>query len=167
VGALFIRRGIRATFTPFSTAGARNRIRSGTLNVPGIVGFGVAAALASSERDGEGRRLAELSALASVPAAYAPTCVSVNGGEPPSCPARWNVAFQGIDAEALLARLAGYRALTGSACAFASRTVARSSCMGQDEDKASQCGSFSAWDGFTSATIILYVVGRIARDGQR
>jgi len=125
------------------------------------VGFGVAAALASSERDGEGRRLAELQHLLLSLLRTLPTCVSVNGGDAAKLPGTLNVAFQGIDAEALLARLPDIALSTGSACASA---VPGPSpvllAMGQDEDKASSAVRFSL-GRFTSADDILYVVGRI------
>jgi cysteine desulfurase len=162
VGALFIRRGIRGDFSPLLYGGGQEQgLRSGTLNVPGIVGFGVAAALASSERDGEGRRLAELQHLLLSLLRTLPTCVSVNGGDAAKLPGTLNVAFQGIDAEALLARLPDIALSTGSACASA---VPGPSpvllAMGQDEDKASSAVRFSL-GRFTSADDILYVVGRI------
>jgi cysteine desulfurase len=62
VGALYVRRrGRRAKVAPLHYGGGQERnLRPGTVNVPGIVGFGVAAELARRERRRETARLARL-----------------------------------------------------------------------------------------------------------
>jgi cysteine desulfurase len=62
IGALYIRRkNPRVTLTPQITGGGQERnIRSGTLNVPGIVGFGKAASLCMEQMDEESKRLTAL-----------------------------------------------------------------------------------------------------------
>jgi cysteine desulfurase len=62
IGALYIRRkNPRVTLTPQITGGGQERnIRSGTLNVPGIVGFGKAATLCMEQMDEESKRLTAL-----------------------------------------------------------------------------------------------------------
>jgi cysteine desulfurase len=62
VGALYVRRkNPRVMLTPQITGGGQERnIRSGTLNVPGIVGFGKAASLCMRQMDEESKRLAAL-----------------------------------------------------------------------------------------------------------
>jgi cysteine desulfurase len=125
------------------------------------VGFGAAAALALAELDGEGRRLAKLRDLLLSLLRTLPVRVSVNGGAAAKLPGTANVAFEGIDAEALLARLPDIALSTGSACASA---VPGPSpvllAMGQDEDRASSAVRFSL-GRFTTADDISYAVGRI------
>jgi cysteine desulfurase len=62
IGALYIRRkNPRVTLTPQITGGGQERnIRSGTMNVPGIVGFGKAASLCMEQMDEESKRLTAL-----------------------------------------------------------------------------------------------------------
>src|SRR5512132_4306604 len=58
VGALYVRRKPRVRLTPLLDGGGHERgMRSGTLNVPGIVGFGKAAELAMREMPEESKRL--------------------------------------------------------------------------------------------------------------
>src|SRR5690606_12340048 len=62
VGALYVaRRGRRAEIVAQMDGGGHERgLRSGTLNVPGIVGLGLACALSGKEMEAEGQRLAAL-----------------------------------------------------------------------------------------------------------
>ncbi len=93
--------------------------RSGTLNVPGIVGMGAAAVLAQAEMKAVGERLRgwrdRLEAvLASVPA------VRINGAAAPRLPHISNLTLRFTEAEALLSTFQRRLALsTGSACASA------------------------------------------------
>ena len=162
VGALFIRRDIRGDFSPLLYGGGQEQgLRSGTLNVPGIVGFGAAAALALAELDAEGRRVAELRDLLLSLLRTLPVRVSINGGEAAKLPGTANVTFQGIDAETLLARLPDIALSTGSACASAAPGPSPVLlAMGQDEDRASGAVRFSL-GRFTTADDISYAVGRI------
>jgi len=58
IGALIVRSRLRRRLSPFSYGGGHERgLRSGTLNVPGIVGFGVAAALTATQHNERRRRL--------------------------------------------------------------------------------------------------------------
>src|SRR5512133_3648253 len=61
VGALYVRRKPRVRLTAQMDGGGHERgFRSGTLNVPGVVGFGKAAAIARLEGDAESRRVLAL-----------------------------------------------------------------------------------------------------------
>jgi len=118
VGALFARHG--TGLAPVITGGGQERTRrSGTENVAGIVGFGVAALLAESEREREMARQAALSAdLAERIKAGIPDAIPT--GAPPGqrlanfC----TFAFPGAEGELLLLRLdrTGICASAGSAC---------------------------------------------------
>ena len=117
VGALFIRRG--ATVTPQVTGGGQERgRRSGTENVAGIAGFGVAATLVEGHREAEMTRLAPLSdrlrerVLGSVPDAV------VTAAGAPRLPSFATFAFPGVETEVLVAGLdgEGVEVSGGSAC---------------------------------------------------
>jgi cysteine desulfurase len=127
--ALWLRRGAR--FAPLLLGGSQeSRVRAGTENVPAIVGFGRAAALAAEELEDRSRRLARLrdrfeaAVLREIPG------VVVHGVASPRLPNTSSVRFAGIDAHALLIRLdlRGYAVSTGAACASGvvepSRTLA-------------------------------------------
>lgn len=117
VGALFIRKGVR--LTPQATGGAHERnMRAGTENVPGIVGFGVAADLALKELSHEPKRLTGLrdrlidGILRSIPD------TTLNGSSEHRLPHNVNVGIKFIEGEAMLLNLdmLGIAASSGSAC---------------------------------------------------
>jgi cysteine desulfurase len=118
VGALYVRHGVR--LDPMITGGGQERTRrSGTENVPGIVGLGVAAELADAERTAEMARQGDLSArLGQLVQAGVPDAVAT--GAPPGqrLPNFATFAFPGAEGELLLLRLdrAGLCASAGSAC---------------------------------------------------
>jgi hypothetical protein len=116
-GALYIRRGTR--IAKFMHGGEQeNRRRSGTLNVPGIVGLGKAAELARQELDAERARLSALrdrlvdGIMAAIPD------VRLSGPRDRRLPHNVHVTFAGIEGEGIILRLdhAGICAATGSAC---------------------------------------------------
>ena len=116
VGALYVRRGTPLVALVRGGAQERNR-RAGTENVPGVVGFGVAADIARRRRVEDAARLAALrdrfeERLLGIEGARR------NGGNP-RVPNTTNVSFEGVDAEALLIALdlEGIAVSTGAACA--------------------------------------------------
>jgi len=124
IGALYVRRGRRPPLRlqPQMEGGGQERgLRSGTPNVPGIVGFGEAArraaeALAAGEAD-RIRRLRDRF-LASLRAQI--DGVLVNGALERRLPGNLNVSIDGISAETLLLSLGDDIALSsGAACAEA------------------------------------------------
>lgn len=121
VGALFVRNGIK--LAPYMIGGGQeNKIRSGTENIPGIVGFAKAVELATSERESEVPRLTELRdyfikrILREIPK------VVLNGHTTKRLPNNINVSILDIEGEAILLYLDEYgiAASTGSACDSAS-----------------------------------------------
>lgn len=117
VGALYVRDGVRIRATQFGGRHERER-RAGTENVPGIAALGAAARWMLTHRDDESRRLAALrdrleqGALARIPLAR------VNSGGAPRVPNTVNIAFDGLEGEALVIALdlAGFAVSTGAAC---------------------------------------------------
>jgi cysteine desulfurase len=117
VGALYrSRRRPRVRLDPEITGGGQeDGLRSGTLNVPGIVGFGKAAEVAGDGREAEAARLAALrdrlesALLDRIPDAF------VNGSTDHRLPNTTNLTFPGTRGK-LLAKLRGVAASVGSAC---------------------------------------------------
>jgi cysteine desulfurase len=122
VGALYVRkRGRRVSVTPLIDGGGHERgMRSGTLNVPGIVGFGRAAEVAGGLLAGESARLTKLrNRLLAGLRSKVPDLV-INGSMDARLPGNLNVSFPGVDGEALLVSLSEDLAVSsGAACAAA------------------------------------------------
>lgn len=119
VGALYVRRG--TAWKPYLTGGGQeNYHRAGTENVPGIIGFGKAAELASAaaQKYTECAALRELF-LAQLRDAGIETVV--NGASAPRLPHVLNMRVPGCTAESLFLLLepAGLLCSTGSACTSA------------------------------------------------
>jgi cysteine desulfurase len=117
VGALWIRRGVR--LNPALTGGKQERgRRSGTENVAGIVGMGVAAREALAKMTAEQTRLAALrDALESLILSRVPGTTR-NGVAEPRVANTTNISFDRVEAESLLIALdlEGIAVSTGSAC---------------------------------------------------
>ncbi len=120
VGCLYVRRRPRVRLTPQLHGGGHERgLRSGTLPVPLVVGFGEAVRIAVAEQQAEAKRVAELRdrlwrrIQAEIPGAH-------RNGHPTECLAgNLHVSFDGVDADGLLAELTELAVSTGSACSSA------------------------------------------------
>lgn len=118
VGALYVRNGPNAhPIEPLQWGGGQERgLRSGTTNVPGIVGFGEACRICTAELEQESVRIADLrdrfeeALLASIPG------LRINAREAQRLPNTSSLTFPGIDADALLLNLPEVMMGTGSAC---------------------------------------------------
>lgn len=122
VGALYVRRrNPRVTIAPMFDGGGHERgMRSGTLNVPGIVGFGAAATVARARLPEEGARLLQLRERLLRGLQAAVHDVIVNGSLETRLPGNLNVSFPGVDGEALLVSLSEDVAISsGAACTAA------------------------------------------------
>jgi cysteine desulfurase len=122
VGALYVRRRPRrVAVTPLFDGGGHERgMRSGTLNVPGIVAFGAAAAVASRLRAEEATRLKKLRDRLLERLQTAVPDLVVNGSLEARLPGNLNVSFPGVDGEALLVSLCDDVAVSsGAACTAA------------------------------------------------
>ena len=117
VGALYIRKGTR--IAPFMHGGGQERgRRSSTENVPGIVGFGKAAAIALSRLDSESQQLIGLRDRLIEGIKGRINRVKLNGHPTQRLPNNVNFTIQFIEGEAMLLNLdlQGIAASTGSAC---------------------------------------------------
>jgi cysteine desulfurase len=100
--------------------GHERGFRSGTLNVPGIVGFGVAAAIASEEMGDEGTRVAVLRNALQLGIVSQVEDVTINGHPTHRLPNNLNVTIAGVDAARLMMDMKDIALSTGSACSSAS-----------------------------------------------
>ena len=122
VGALYVRRrGRTVTIAAQIEGGGQERgRRSGTLNVPGIVGLGRAAEIARAEMAGESKRIADLRDRLLNGLQSRIDGMTVNGAPPEGIAARLpgnlNVSFAGVDGEALLVSLDDVAVSSGAAC---------------------------------------------------
>lgn len=118
VGALYIRRKIRLV-SQMDGGGHEADMRSGTLNVPAIVGFGEAGAICAREMAEENPRLAGLRDGLWRQLQADLEAVSVNGSMEHRLAGNLNVSFAGVNAETLLMNLPEVALSTGSACSSA------------------------------------------------
>lgn len=121
VGALFVRaRDPRVRVEPEISGGGHERgMRSGTLNVPGIVGLGSACDIARESRDAEATRIACLRDRLQTAIVEGLDGVRVHGGTERRHPGNLNVGFDGVDGESLLLGLPEIAVSSGSACTSA------------------------------------------------
>ena len=118
VGLLWVERSVR--LTPLIAGGGQERnLRSGTENVPGVVGFALALELAEAQRKSEGGRLARLRDGLQARLTDALPEAVVSGDVHHRLPGHLHISFPGIDGERLVFALEnrGVLAATGSACA--------------------------------------------------
>jgi cysteine desulfurase len=121
VGALYVRRKPRVRLVPIIDGGGHERgHRSGTLNVPGIVGFGKACELALAERDAEAARVLALRERLRKGILAGVELVTVNGSLEHRLPGNLNVSFSWVEGEALMMAMKDVAVSSGSACTSAS-----------------------------------------------
>lgn len=122
VGALYVRRqNPRVHLEAQVTGGGHERgMRSGTLNVPGIVGLGTACEILGREFEAEGRRLAGLRDHLEQRLTSELEGVRRNGHPSERLPGCSNLSFARVESESLLLALEGIAVSSGSACASAS-----------------------------------------------
>ena len=120
-GALYVRK--RTVLAPAIRGGGQERgLRSGTLNVPGIVGLGRACAVARAEWPEESRRLAALRDRLLAGLSSRLDGVVVNGSLEHRLPHNLHVNFEGVDGDSLLIGISDIAVSSGSACSSASAT---------------------------------------------
>jgi cysteine desulfurase len=121
IGALYVRRKPRVRITAQIDGGGHERgMRSGTLNVPAIVGFGKAAEICRTEMASEAERLTKLRErlLAGIQSQVSDTFV--NGSLEHRLPGNMNISFAYVEGEAMLMGLKDVAVSSGSACTSAS-----------------------------------------------
>jgi cysteine desulfurase len=120
-GALYVRSKPRVNIDPSIEGGGQERgIRSGTLNVPGIVGLGKACEIAQTDMMFDGERLTGLSERLRGEIMNRLDEVSFNGHASQRLPGNMHLSFAYIEGESLLMGLKDIAVSTGSACTSAS-----------------------------------------------
>ncbi len=118
IGILYVRRRRpRLAMEPLLDGGGHELgLRSGTLNVPGIVGFGQAAELCRTELQSEAERVGQLRDRLLAGLTGRLRGVSVNGSTAARLPHNLNVSFDGLEGESLLVGLDDIAVSSGAAC---------------------------------------------------
>ena len=121
VGALYVRRrNPRVQLTAQMDGGGHERgMRSGTLNVPGIVGLGEACAIAKAEMPEESRRMAYLRDKLKDKLMSELDEVFINGTMEHRLPNNLNISFAYVEGESLLMGINDVAVSSGSACTSA------------------------------------------------
>jgi len=121
VGALYVRRrNPRVQLTAQMDGGGHERgMRSGTLNVPGIVGLGEACALAQAEMPSESKRMAFLRDKLKDRLMNSLDEVYINGTLEHRLPNNLNISFAYVEGESLLMGINEIAVSSGSACTSA------------------------------------------------
>jgi len=160
VGALFVRRGVKLA-AQMDGGGHEFGARSGTLNVPAIVGFGAACTLCRDEMAEEAARVSALRDRLQAKLQAALDQVTVNGALGGRLPGNLNLTFGWVTADALLMALPDIALSTGSACSSATPEtshVLRAIGMTADEARASVRFGLGR---FTTEEEVDYVTGRV------
>lgn len=163
IGALIVRRRghNRVPLTPLFFGGGQERgLRPGTLPVALIAALGAAAELAVRDRQDRQRRCAAIRADAL--AAFEPLSPRYSGDAARVMPHVLNVAFDGLDSEALIVALKDLIAISnGSACTSSSYSPSHVlKAMGMTDDQANACVRIS-WCHLTPNVDWLAVAARI------
>jgi cysteine desulfurase len=123
VGALYVRRNKpRVRLVAEMDGGGHERgMRSGTLNVPGIVGFGKAAEIATREWREEAARIFTLRQRLRTKLFSQLDTIHLNGADDPHrLPGNLNVSFSFVEGEAMMMAIRDVAVSSGSACTSAS-----------------------------------------------
>ena len=163
VGALYVRRkNPRVRCAPVLHGGGHERgMRSGTLNVPGIVGLGQAAELAREEMAAEAQRLASYRQRLWERISSQLDQVTLNGHPERHLPNLLNVSFAYVEGEALMMGFNDIAVSSGSACTSASLEPSYVlKALGVGEDLAHSSIRFS-FGRFTTEEEIDYAAERV------
>jgi len=163
VGALFIRGGEpEIKLEPLIVGGGHERgLRAGTLNVPGIVGFGEACRIAKLEmaedsaRIGKLRDKLEIALLAELPDIW------INGDRENRLSNTSNIGFRGVEARTLIRDMHDIAVSTKSACSSGDPSPSHVlKAIGLTDDEAYSCIRFSL-GRFTTEQEIDYTIEKV------
>src|SRR5205807_183506 len=169
IGALWVRsKGPRVRLSPIIDGGGHERgMRSGTLNVPGIVGFGKACEIAQGEMAEEAKRLLELRSKLQAGLFERLDEVYLNGHPTERLAGNLNVSFAYVEGESLLMGINDVAVSSGSACTSATLEpsyVIRA--LGTNEELAHSSIRFGL-GRFNTEQEVDYVTDVVAREVKR
>ena len=170
VGALYVRRrNHRVQLTEQINGGGHERgLRSGTLNVPGIVGLGASSAICKEEMPAESERTRALRDRLSGKLHECLDGIQVNGSIAHRLPNNLNVSFARLEGESLLMAMSNVALSSGAACTSASQEPSHVlAALGLDDDLARASLRFGLGRWTTEAEVdfaakdVVDVVGRL------
>jgi cysteine desulfurase len=169
IGALWVRsKGPRVRITPQMDGGGHERgMRSGTLNVPGIVGLGAACEISGKEMTDEAQRLIQLRSQLQAGLFERLDEIYVNGHPTERLPGNLNVSFAYVEGESLLMGINDIAVSSGSACTSATLEpsyVIRA--LGIDDELAHSSIRFGL-GRFNTLEEVDYVTDRVSREVKR
>ncbi|MGA9740575.1 IscS subfamily cysteine desulfurase [Candidatus Binatus sp.] len=169
IGAIYVRsKGPRVRLTPQMDGGGHERgMRSGTLNVPGIVGLGAACEIAGLEMSEEARRLIQLRSQLQAGLFERLDEIYVNGHPTERLPGNLNVSFAYVEGESLLMGINDIAVSSGSACTSATLEpsyVIRA--LGIDDELAHSSIRFGL-GRFNTLEEVDYVTDRVSKEVKR
>jgi cysteine desulfurase len=163
IGALYVRRrNPRVMLVPMMDGGGHERgMRSGTLNVTGIVGIGKAAEIARTDMESDSRRVFELreklrrGIMDEIPDVY------INGHAEQRLAGNLNISFAYVEGESLLMGISDIAVSSGSACTSASLEPSYVlKALGVGEELAHSSIRFGL-GRFNTAEEVDYTIGRV------
>jgi cysteine desulfurase len=168
IGALYVGRKPRVPLSAQMDGGGHERgMRSGTLNVPAIVGFGEACAIAAAEMADEAARVGALRDRLRARLETELTGFAVNGSLERRLPGNLNVSFAGVEGDALLLTMPDLALSTGSACSSATvepSHVLHALGVGDERARGALRFGLGRW---TTAEEVDYAAGRIVEAAQK
>ncbi|MEA2681183.1 MAG: cysteine desulfurase [Candidatus Binataceae bacterium] len=169
IGAIYVRsKGPRVRLTPMVDGGGHERgMRSGTLNVPGIVGLGAACELAGKTMPEESQRLIQLRSQLQAGLFERLDEIYVNGHPTERLPGNLNVSFAYVEGESLLMGINDIAVSSGSACTSATLEpsyVIRA--LGIDDELAHSSIRFGL-GRFNTEEEVDYVTDRVSKEVKR
>jgi cysteine desulfurase len=169
VGALYVRRkNPRVQLAPMIDGGGHERgLRSGTLNVPGIIGLGKACDICAKEMADESTRTRALRDKLKDAILSRLEDVTINGSMEHRLPNNLNLSFAGVEGDALLMGINDVAVSSGSACTSATLEPSHVlSALGVPEELAHSSIRFGL-GRFNTAEDVDYVAGRVVETVKR
>jgi cysteine desulfurase len=163
VGALFVRGGHpKIELEPLIIGGGQERgLRGGTLNVPGIVGFGEACRIAQQERVDEAIRIGLLRDRLEDALLHALPDIWINGDRANRVSNTANIGFAGVDARTLIRDMHDIAVSTQAACSSGDSGPSHVlKAIGLSDEEAFSCIRFSL-GRFTTEAEIDYIIEKV------
>ena len=169
VGALYVRAAKpRVRLKAMIEGGGHERgMRSGTLNVPGIVGLGKACEIAQKEMTAEAERLTSLRERLKKKIVDQLEEVYINGHLTERLPGNMNMSFAYVEGESLLMALKEIAVSTGSACTSASLEPSHVLRAIGVEDELAHTSIRFGLGRFNTEEEVDYTVGRVVEEVRR